>query len=146
MRMKVATYGLVFSTLLLLPSLSQSFTGAGRHVGLVPKGSEWIAGHGGVSKPGVITGAPGKFIDRFGGEWVQRRGGPTGHFRRIWGEGIPVDPFVHDDSLVALSIAESFWWQNAYLLPRGVFPADMELRGNGEARGMRTGGFAFSGS
>ncbi len=138
MRMKVVTFELVLSILLLLPSFSRSFTGAGRHVELVPKGSEWIVGHGGATKPGVITGAPGKFIDRFGGEWTQRRGGPTGHFRRIWGEGIPVDPSVRNDSLVALSIAESFWWQNAYLLPRGVFPADMELRGNGEAMGMRT--------
>ncbi len=138
MRMKVATCGLVLSILLLLPSLSFSFTGAGRHVELVPEGSGWIVGHGGATKPSVITGAPWQFIERFGGEWVQRRGGPVGHFRRIWGEGIPVDPSVHYDSLVALSAAESFWWQNAYLLPRGVFPADMKLRGNGESRGMRT--------
>jgi hypothetical protein len=68
------------------------------------------------------------FEDRYGGSWWQRRGGPTGDFVRVFGEGVPLDPASVADDLVAVAEVERFFRDNAQLLPPGVSPADLELR------------------
>jgi hypothetical protein len=114
-----------------------AFGGGARRIEYVPPGTGFIAGHGDKSFAVEARAASPDFVARHGGRWFERRGGPTGDFRRIWGEGTPVAPAAMADGLAALAAAEAFWLENEDLLPAGVRAADLEPAVNSLFRGVR---------
>ncbi|MFO8072262.1 MAG: hypothetical protein R6V85_10355 [Polyangia bacterium] len=135
---KSATTTAIGLFVLSLAGGSAAFTGGERRVDSVPPGTEWLAGHSGSSKVGFVRKGPAELSERYGGHWTQRRGGPTGDFRRIWGSGVPVGQAAVGDDLVALEVAEAFWEQNEDLLPGGAGAADLEPAVTSVWQGLRT--------
>jgi hypothetical protein len=97
----------------------------------------WVAERVQQRSYSALRAAPPAFAARYGGRWWERRGGPTGDFRRVFGEGVALDPAVADDAAVAIATVERFFADNADLLPAGVSPADLALRGTIAWRGKR---------
>ncbi|MCP4678279.1 MAG: hypothetical protein GY854_22755 [Deltaproteobacteria bacterium] len=117
---------------------ASAFRKASSQVEYVPRGAEFVAGGSGIAPISSVTKAPRAFLERYGeSRWTQRLGGPTGGFRRIWGEGIPVDPASVQSTEIAQKIAEQFWRDNADLLPSGVLPSDLAPLANVLYRGIR---------
>jgi hypothetical protein len=114
-----------------------AFGGGARRIEHVPSGTEFVAGHGDRSFAAEARAASPGFVARHGGTWFERRGGPTGDFRRIWGEGSPVSPAAMADGPAALAAARTFWRENGDLLPAGVVAADLEPVVNHSFRGVR---------
>jgi len=135
---RVALAGLSLALLTAVAATSGALTANPRRVEVVPAGSEWLVGHPGGDRVGsVVASPPSAFLDAYGGLWSMRRSGPTGGFIRIWGEGIGFDPAVMHDPDVANDLTERFWAENPYLLPRGVFAADLARRTSVEWNGIR---------
>ncbi len=117
---------------------ASAFRKANVRVEIVPQGAEFVAGRSGIAPLSSVTKAPRAFLERYGeSRWTQRLGGPTGGFRRIWGEGIPVDPDSIRNPNVAEEVAKQFWRDNADLLPSGVLPDDLTPLANVLYRGIR---------
>jgi len=129
---------LVSAVLISLTSqaLAISSRGATR-IEQVPAGTEWIAGHGEVFPSTSRALVSKTFAQRYGSQWSERRHGPLGAFRTIWGEGIPAPAEVMDDPAAALEVARAFLSDNSSLFPAGVSPADLEPWANEVAAGAR---------
>jgi len=124
--------------LLTAPAEAGAVDPTDARIELIPKGTEWLLGHAGDPSRGVIAPLPGEFAAHNGdGRWRQRLTGPHGGFRRIWGEGIAVDPAVTQDPQAALTAAETFWRDNEYLLPTGVTAEQLVPFSNSQLRGVR---------
>jgi hypothetical protein len=107
-------------------------------VELIPEGTEWILGHSGDLTRQRIAPLPAEFAEQNGdGTWYQRLSGPHGGFRRIWGQGLAVDPSVTDDAQAGLAAAEQFWRDNEYLLPGGVTAEQLVPLTNSSLYGVR---------
>ena len=130
----VAAVGFV----LISVSGADAFRATDARVEQIPAGTEWILGHSGDLSRGLIAPLSAEFAARNGdGVWYQRSSGPHGRFRRIWGQGIAVDPAVTDDPEAALAVAEQFWRDNEYLLPSGVSAEQLVQFSNSELYGVR---------
>ncbi len=128
----------LFMGITMLLSEASAFRGAKTRVEIIPRGGELVVGRSGIAPFTVESRAPEAFLKRQGGtEWTQRLSGPTGGFRRIWGEGIPVDPSAVQNGELALAAARTFWQENADMLPAGVTPDDLTLLANVVHRGIR---------
>ncbi|MBW2278328.1 MAG: hypothetical protein JRF63_12605 [Deltaproteobacteria bacterium] len=117
---------------------SEAFRAPDSRIQVIPEGTEWVLGHQGDLSFGVITPLPAEFAAQNGdGRWFQRLTGPHGGFKRIWGEGIDVDSAVMADPQLALAVAEKFWRDNEYLLPREVAAEQLAPVSNSAIKGMR---------
>lgn len=130
-----------FCSLLAVPA-AVLFAAAAQAAPGGPAPGDVAVGRGIPSAYGKLGPAPARFAARYGGEWFERRGGPVGGFRRVFGEGIPVDPAAAHDDLVAVDAAERFFRDNEDLFPTGVPAADLALRGTVAWRGKRVVSFA----
>ncbi|MBW2276559.1 MAG: hypothetical protein JRF63_03640, partial [Deltaproteobacteria bacterium] len=131
---RVAAFGFTLTVSLNV----DAFRATDSRVELIPEGTEWILGHSGDQSRGLIAPLPAEFAALSGGGmWYQRLTGPHGGFRRIWGEGVAVDPAVTDDPQAALAVAERFWRENEYLLPTGVTAEQLVPFSNSSLSGVR---------
>ena len=98
---------------------------------------QWLAGHGVVAAPRVVQPAPEAFRKRYGEGWTQRCFGPTGHFRKVWGQGIEVGASAMSDDAQARKIAMEFWKTNESWLPSGMRIEDLQPLVNQTAAEIR---------
>jgi len=126
-----------FALALTLVLPASAFREPRARVDFVPEGAWWIAGHGDASPHSALGAPPAAFRERHGEAWTQRKHGPNGTFRHIWGEGIEVDVAAMDDDAAALGVAETFWREHEDLLPGGVTVEDLQPWSNVLTRGTR---------
>ena len=112
--------------LLSIPTPARAVLGEDRAQWFAEPGFEWLA-RPRTTPDTRLERLPPEFVREHGIRWQQRRFGPGGLFRSVWGRGIHAGRLAGVQATAPPVAHETFWHEHAYLLPAGVVAADLQF-------------------